>query len=153
MSIKVTVRNYMFPITFSYKGWDVKLEKRMGMFKDITVEATFTPTDPLYNDKFLMGDDSEFISLANRYVASLHLPNTQYARFSANGGLLDRFLGQNISATQRVIDKVTSYMDSNLPYIKPFDLKEYLTFLMDNGINSKTLSVLLMMRNLGNEDR
>lgn len=146
MSIKVTVRNYMFPITFSYKGWDVKLEKRMGIFKDITVEATFTPTDPLYNDKFLMGDDSEFMSLANRYVASLHLPNTQYARFSANGGLLDRFLGQNISATQRVIDKVTSYMDSNLPYIKPFVLKEYLTFLMDNGINSKTLSALLMMR-------
>ena len=146
MSIKVTVRNYMFPITFSYKGWDVKLEKRMGLFKDIAVEATFTPTDPLYRDKLLMGDDREFMSLANRYVASLYLPNTQYARFSANGGLLDRFLGQNISATQKVIDKVTSYMDSNLPYIKPFDLKEYLTFLVDNGINSKTLSALLMMR-------
>lgn len=146
MSIKVTVRNYMFPITFSYKGWDVKLEKRMGLFKDIAVEATFTPTDPLYSDKLLMGDDREFMSLANRYVASLYLPNTQYARFSANGGLLDRFLGQNISATQKVIDKVTSYMDSNLPYIKPFDIKEYLTFLVDNGINSKTLSALLMMR-------
>ena len=146
MSIKVTVRNYMFPITFSYKEWDVKLEKHMGLFKDIAVEATFTPTDPLYNDKLLMGDDREFMSLANRYVASLHLPNTQYARFSANGGLLDRFLGQNISATQKVIDKVTSYMDSNLPYIKPFDLKEYLIFLVDNGINSKTLSALLMMR-------
>lgn len=146
MSIKVTVRNYMFPITFSYKGWDIKLEKRMGLFKDIAVEATFTPTDPLYSDKLLMGDDREFMSLANRYVASLYLPNTQYARFSANGGLLDRFLGQNISATQKVIDKVTSYMDSNLPYIKPFDLKEYLTFLVDNGINSKTLSALLMMR-------
>lgn len=146
MSIKVTVRNYMFPTTFSYKGWDVKLEKRMGLFKDIAVEATFTPTDPLYSDKLLMGDDREFMSLANRYVASLYLPNTQYARFSANGGLLDRFLGQNISATKKVIDKVTSYMDSNLPYIKPFDLKEYLTFLVDNGINSKTLSALLMMR-------
>ena len=59
---------------------------------------------------------------------------------------MDRFLGQNISATQKVIDKVTSYMDSNLPYIKPFDLKEYLTFLMDNGINTKMLSALLMMR-------
>ena len=90
MSIKVTVRNYMFPITFSYKGWDVKLEKRMGLFKDIAVEATFTPTDPLYSDKLLMGDDREFMSLANRYVASLYLPNTQYARFSANGGLLDQ---------------------------------------------------------------
>ncbi|MDO5333804.1 MAG: hypothetical protein Q4F93_07290 [bacterium] len=146
MSIKVTVRNYMFPITFSYKGWDVKLEKRVGLFKDIPVEATFTPTDPIYNDKVLLEDDRAFMSLANRYVASLHLPNTQFARFSANGGLLDKFLGQNISATQKVIDKVTSYIDSNLPYIKPFDLKEYLTFLVNNGINSKTLSVLLMMR-------
>jgi hypothetical protein len=136
----------MFPITFSYKGWDVKLEKRVGLFKDIPVEATFTPTDPIYNDKVLLEDDRAFMSLANRYVASLHLPNTQFARFSANGGLLDRFLGQNISATQKVIDKVTSYIDSNLPYIKPFDLKEYLTFLVNNGINSKTLSVLLMMR-------
>lgn len=136
----------MFPITFSYKGWDVKLEKRMGLFKDVTVEATFTPTDPLYNDKFFLEGDAEFMSLANRYIASLNLPNAQYARFSANGGLMDRFLGQNISATQRVIDKVTAYMDSNLPYIKPFDLKEYLTFLADNGINAKTLSALLMMR-------
>ena len=137
----------MFPITFSYKGWDVKLEKRMGLFKDVTVEATFTPSDPLYNDKFFFESDAEYMSLANRYIASLNLPNVQYARFSANGGLMDRFLGQNISATQRVIDKVTAYMDSNLPHIEPFDLKEYLTFLADNGINAKTLSALLMMRN------
>lgn len=146
MSIKVTVRNYIFPITFSYKGWNVKLEKRLGLFKDVAVEATFTPTDPLYDDKFFLNDDMEFMALANRYIASLNLPPTQSARFSANGGLMDRFLGQNISATQKIVDKVTSYMDSNLPTIKPLDIKDYLTFLMNNGINPKTLSSLLIMR-------
>ncbi len=146
MSIKVTVRNYIFPIIFSYKGWNVKLEKRLGLFKDVAVEATFTPTDPLYDDKFFLNDDMEFMTLANRYIALLNLPPTQSARFSANGGLMDRFLGQNISSTQKIVDKVTSYMDSNLPTIKPLDVKDYLTFLMNNGINPKTLSTLLIMR-------
>ncbi len=59
---------------------------------------------------------------------------------------MDRFLGQNISSTQKIVDKVTSYMDSNLPTIKPLDVKDYLTFLMNNGINPKTLSTLLIMR-------
>lgn len=149
MSIKVTVRNYIFPITFSYKGWNVKLEKRLGLFKDVTVEATFTPSDPLYNDKFFLNDDIEFMALANKYIASLNLPPTQSAHFSANGGLMDRFLGQNISATQKIVDKVTSYMDSNLPTIKPLDIKDYLTFLMNNGINPKTLSSLIIMRKFG----
>lgn len=43
MSIKVTIYNYTFPIHFSYKGWAVKLEKKMAFFKDVGVEATFTP--------------------------------------------------------------------------------------------------------------
>lgn len=43
MSIKVTIHNYMFPIHFRYKGWRVKLEKKIDLFKDVKVEATFTP--------------------------------------------------------------------------------------------------------------
>ena len=43
MSIKITVRNYMFPLCFSHNGWNVRLEKRIGFFKDLTVEAYFTP--------------------------------------------------------------------------------------------------------------
>ena len=43
MSIKVTIHNYIFPIHFSYKGWRVELEKKIDLFKDVKVEATFTP--------------------------------------------------------------------------------------------------------------
>lgn len=156
MSIKVTVHNYLFPINFKYKGWEVRLEKKMGLFKDVSVEAFFKPYDPFYNDKFFLNgyltptEYTLYISVLNKYISTLNFPCPQTYRFSANGGLLDRFFGQNISATQKVVDKVTSYIDSNLPKIKVINIKEYLTFLVNNGITPVILNKITTMYLLRN---
>ena len=151
MSIKVTVHNYIFPINFSYKGWDVRLEKKMGLFKDVSVEAFFKPSDPFYNDKFFLNgiltptEYNLYQRVLNQYISTLNLPNSQTYKFSANGGLLDRFLGQNISATQKVVDKVTAYIDSNLPKIREISIKEYLSFLANSGLTTEILNKIATM--------
>jgi len=151
MSIKVTVHNYLFPIHFTYKGWDVRLEKKMGIFKDVSVEAFFKPSDQFYNDKFFLNgfltptEYNLYLSVLNKYISTMNLPSPQTYKFSANGGLMDRFLGQNISATQKVVDKVTEYIDSVLPQIRPISIKEYLSFLANNGLNTEILNKIAAM--------
>jgi len=164
MSIKVTVRNYTFPITFSYNGWNVRLEKRIGFFKDVSVEAFFTPpTKPdlvfwcekipnqvqefvirsgLYPTKVSLKDMETYRNMARRYVNTINYPIAQSYRFSANGNLIDRFIGQNLSATQKVVDKVVDYMNHNLPKITELTIYEYINYLQRNGVNSQITSVL-----------
>lgn len=156
MSIKVTVHNYLFPINFTYKGWSVRLEKKMGLFKDVSVKAFFKPSDQFYNDKFFLNgiltptEYNLYLSVLNKYISTINLPSPQTYKFSANGGLMDRFLGQNISATQNVVDKVTAYIDSVLPQIRPINVKEYLNFLANNGISQTMLNkitTIYLLRN------
>ncbi|MBQ7822723.1 MAG: hypothetical protein IJ338_00860, partial [Bacteroidaceae bacterium] len=93
---------------------------------------------------------SLYLSVLNKYISALNLPNPQTYKFSANGGLMNRFLGQNISATQNVVDKVTAYIDSVLPQIRPINVKEYLNFLANNGIPQTMLNkitTIYLLRN------
>lgn len=160
MSIKVTVQNYIFPIHFSYKGWSVKLEKRMALFKDIGVEATFTPPQINYNfwrtylpnevRQKLIGigfyretDYNKYVSCTNSYISSFKFPQETSFRFSANGGAWDRFWGQNISATDKVINKVTEWMDANLPKLQaqPNEL-DYIIYLKQHEMSNIILSII-----------
>lgn len=164
MSIKVTVRNYMFPLCFSHNGWNVRLEKRIGFFKDLTVEAYFTPPsmpNPTYWNEvlpqrvlsFLINrglylntvpskDMEQYKNIAQKYVNSIKYPMVQNCRFSANGGLLDRFIGQNISSTQKVVDKIVDYMNHNLPKLEELTTCGYLNHLEKKGVNPDIISAL-----------
>ena len=164
MSIKVTVRNYMFPLCFSHNGWNVRLEKRIGFFKDIAVEAYFTPPvlpDYTYWNEILpqqvlslliqkgqypthvsAKDIERYKSIARNYVNGIKYPAAQSHKFSANGGFLDRFIGQNISSTQKVVDNIVDYMNHNLPKIEELTIYGYLNSLQDNGVNPYIISTL-----------
>lgn len=164
MSIKVTVRNYMFPLCFSHNGWNIRLEKRIGFFKDLTVEAYFTPPSMpnltywnevlpkqvlsvliqkgLYLSSVSSKDMERYKMIARNYVNSIKYPAAQSHKFSANGGFLDRFIGQNISSTQKVVDSIVDYMNHNLPKIEELTIYGYLNRLQDNGVNSYIISTL-----------
>ena len=168
MSIKVTINNYRFPIHFSYKGWSVKLEKRIALFKDVGVEATFTPPTISYQfwqtllpnevrqkliniGFYIEADYNKFVLCTNSYVALFKYPQETSCKFSANGGLLDRFLGQNISATEKVVKKVTEWMDVNLPKLQeePNELS-YTMYLKRNGVSENIISVIKEAYNRAN---
>lgn len=164
MSIKITISNYTFPISFFYNGWNVRLEKRIGFFKDIAVEAYFNPpampnnaywneTLPqrvmsvlinrgLYPNYVSSKDLERYKTIARNYVSSIKYPMAQSHKFSANGGLWDRFIGQNISSTQKVVDIIIDFMNNNLPKLEELTACGYLNHLENNGINSVIISVL-----------
>jgi hypothetical protein len=164
MSIKVTISNYKFPISFSHNGWNVRLEKRIEFFKDIAVEAFFTPPlEPdlvfwcskipmlvqeiatrsgLYPSQISREDMTTYQAIAQRYVKSISYPAAQSYRVSANGGLIDRFFGQNLSATDKVIDKIVNYMNHNLPKLTEFSVIVYVNTLQDSGVNSNIIAIL-----------
>lgn len=164
MSIKVTIRNYMFPLCFSHNGWNVRLEKRIGFFKDIAVEAYFTPpTLPnhkywnevlpqqvlsilinrgLYPNSVSSKDIERYKIIAQKYVNNIKYPMAQNRKFSANGGLLDRFVGQNISSTQKVVDKIVDYMNHNLPKLEELTACGYLNHLENMGVNPYIISAI-----------
>lgn len=164
MSIKVTIRNYMFPLCFSHNGWNVRLEKRIGFFKDLTVEAYFTPPSMpnityynevlpkqvlsaliqkgLYLSSVSSKDMERYKMIAHNYVNSIKYPMPQSRKFAANGGLWDRFVGQNISSTQKAVDNIVDYMNRYLPKIEELTIYGYLNHLQNNGINSYIISTL-----------
>lgn len=154
----------MFPMTFSHNGWNVRLEKRIGFFKDIAIEAYFTPpTMPnfnywnevlpqevlsilikggLYPTSVSSKDMERYKMISRNYVNDIKYPSAQSCKFSANGGLLDRFIGQNISSTQKVVDKVVDYMNRNLPKLEELTSCGYLNHLQNNGVNFYIISAL-----------
>lgn len=154
----------MFPLVFSHNGWNVKLEKRVGFFKDIAVEAYFTPPAiPNYtywNDvlpqqvlsiliqkgKYLnsvsFNDMERYREIARNYVNGIKYPMSQSHKFSANGGLFDRFIGQNISSTQKVVDNVINYMNHNLPKIEELTIYGYLNHLQNSSVNQNIISTI-----------
>lgn len=79
MSIKVTIHNYMFPIHFRYKGWRVKLEKKIDLFKDVKVEATFTPPHIDFDYwNIIVPDEVEQILKKEGLTDKLTMKNTSY---------------------------------------------------------------------------
>lgn len=154
----------MFPLCFSHNGWKVRLEKRIGFFKDLTVEAYFTPPSMpnltywnevlpeqvlsaliqkgLYLNAVSSKDMERYKMIARNYVNSIKYPMAQNHKFSANGGLLDRFVGQNISSTQKVVDNIVDYMNHNLPKLEELTTYGYLNNLQNNGINPCIISTL-----------
>lgn len=164
MSIKVTIRNYNFPITFTHKGWNVKLTKRIGLFKDIAVDAQFSPLTAYQSIEFERNmlrsliengtinvshnDYDRYVATSDSYLQGLKYPTAFSKSFSANGGLMDRFLGQNISATENLVNKVVSYMDSSLPIIAPFNSYEYLNHLRNRGLHSSLYAVIVKLHGL-----
>lgn len=164
MSIKVTIRNYNFPITFSHKGWSVKLSKRIGLFKDIAVEAYFEPQTAYQSLKFVRNtihsllengtlkvsqrDFNKYVSLSDSFCNRFKYPSASSKNFSANGGLWDRFLGQNISATEKLVNKVVEYMDINLPQIPSLNTFEYINYLRENGINPSIYAIIVKFSGL-----
>lgn len=154
----------MFPLCFSHNGWNVRLEKRIGFFKDIAVEAYFIPpTLPnrtywneilpqqllsaliqqgLFPNSVSSKDIERFKMIGQNYVNSIKYPMAQNRKFSANGGLWDRFIGQNISSTQKVVDNIVDYMNHNLPKLEELTTCGYLNHLQNNGINPYIVSTL-----------
>lgn len=151
---RVTIHNYMFPIQFTYKGWEVEISDESGFFsmKDLKVEAKikipaekyaatlyahYQQTQEILN--FRRNSNRESSTPVRRCVplAYYQQPKVEenkevynnyfklakvYATkrsviqktFGVNGGLIDRFLGQNISATEKAQQLVIDYIDNNL---------------------------------------
>lgn len=136
----VTVRNYMFPIVFTYKGWKVTLNDASSFFQssDVKVKVNISVDREPYNNMLFNAIQQQSIGYQRYSVGySQSINNSsqvyeQYKQLSqainefldtrktveyiekANGGMLDRFLGQNLSGIEKVQQKVKSYIDSNL---------------------------------------
>ena len=154
MSIKITVRNYMFPLCFSHNGWNVRLEKRIGFFKDLTVEAYFTPPSMpnltywnevlpkqvlsvliqkgLYLGSVSSKDMERYKMIARNYVNSIKYPMAQNRK----------------SSTQKVVDNIVDYMNHNLPKLEELTTCGYLNHLQNNGINPYIISTLSQLCSL-----
>ena len=138
----VTIRNYNFPIRFSYRGWNVEITDNTGLFsmKDLKVRVRMVVASEeisssiahatarvikikemqkrfmgVYSMNFMQEDTAVYQSEYNRI---LKLAN-DFARkkgaidytLGTNGGMLDRFFGQNISAVEKMCQKVVENID------------------------------------------
>lgn len=147
----VTIHNYHFPIHFSYKGWNVEITDKTGIFsmKDlkvrvkIEVAAGSLASDVSRNyalirqmiaiednknrqwyEPYLTEDDKQKIFQDSYHKAYQHYIKiaNDFARnkgkhdftIGVNGGMMDRFFGQNISATEKACKQVIEYIDKNL---------------------------------------
>ena len=128
----VTIRNYMFPIIFAYKGWIVTLNDASSFFQssDVKVKVSISIDRRPYCTMSL--NTSQQLWQYRRALNKSPQTVEQYKKISqaisdfldtkqpieyiekANGGILDRFLGQNLSGIEKVQQKVKSYIDSNL---------------------------------------
>lgn len=139
----VTIRNYHFPIRFSYKGWNIEITNETVFFSmnDLKVRVKMQvdyesisnniahaiakmATLKSMSQNSLMrqcGIDSikedsvvyhreydRIIKSANEFAK--RKGNIEYT-FAMNGKVLDRFFGQNISAAEKVCQKVVENID------------------------------------------
>lgn len=163
--MKVTVTNYIYPIKFSYRGWNVTLNKKVSFFSTVSVEAIFTPQNladeikseqqllkmaldnNMFNPTDLMGqrisvptysDYNKFIQVSNDYIRSLPQVKSRIEKFSASNGL-DNFMGSNTTSTKKLLKKVEDFMNSNLPVISGFDKRPYKAYLKRMGVPASIL--------------
>lgn len=139
--MKVTTHNYMLPLIFSYKGWQVTLSDNSGIFTlaDMKVKveieiATWQYAATLYqayteemkrkryglaafNSRLTKQEEQQskeaynhYLQLAEKFAMNKRV---EYS-FNVNGGMLDRFMGQNISAIEKAKQQVAAYIDTNL---------------------------------------
>lgn len=136
----VTIRNYSFPIYFSYKGWSVKITDETGFFsmKDLKVRVKMEVDYEEICSKIAQTAVQvaklkyDFMRRSNPF---LHLPQdseiyqNEYNRIvksakefanrkgvveysiASNGGMMDRFFGQNISAVEKMCQQVVERID------------------------------------------
>lgn len=144
--MRVNTRNYILPISFSYKGWQVTISDNSGFLTlaDMKVKvkieiAAWQYAGTLSNayreeleknkSKFSLGFNvrlgsklseqeeqqikeafNYYLKLAEQFAANKRV---EYSS-SINGGMFDRFMGQNISAIDKAKRQVIDYIDSHL---------------------------------------
>lgn len=146
--MKVTIHNYMLPLMFTYKGWQVTISNDSGIFTfadmKVRVEieiATWQYAATLYQayteeqkkngltsrvtqeeelasfisilnkkPKFSMEAYNYYLKLAEEFAKNKRV---EYS-FNVNGGMFDRFMGQNGSAVEKAKQRVIAYIDDNL---------------------------------------
>ena len=142
--MKVTTKNYMLPLIFSYKGWQVTILDDSGFFTlaDMKVKveiviATWQYAAALlqsyteerkkkrggiaglsfFDSKLAEKENQEakeaydyYLKLAEKFAENKRI---EYS-FNVNGGMFDRFMGQNLSAVEKAKQQVIAYMDNNL---------------------------------------
>ena len=133
----VSVRNYMFPIMFRYKGWMVTIKEDSSFFQfaDLKVQVKIELDLSRYYEyaKIIAHTKAGLTSISSPHYGNENYAYNEYKKYEsavtdffrdkrktieytekANGGSLDRFFGQNLSAVEKVQKKIQSYIDSNL---------------------------------------
>ena len=142
----------MFPIIFSYKGWVVTLDDASSFFQtsDVKVKVKIAVDRQPYNTMLLNALQQQSYSYGFCRESKSPQAYEQFKQITqaiddfldtkktieyiekANGGILDRFLGQNLSGIEKVQQKVKAYIDSNLG---PADFRdELVAFLQQRGL-------------------
>lgn len=155
--MKVRTYDYMLPIIFTYKGWSIIISESSSFFKfaDIKVDITISiDPSPYYSMlvqayeeqeqmrmrmrrtsfapnrcKISSAQENKIIKIINDFVKTQN--KISYSQ-SVNGGMLDRFMGQNISAVKKVHQNTIDYIDSNLGIADVRD--EFINYLKMNNI-------------------
>lgn len=164
--MRVIVSNYIYPIKFSHRGWNVVLNKKISFLNTVSVKAVFTiPNlkDEILseqkhikfvvenpNTKPILGrtpfpiitksDYKTYLKVSNNFIQEKALTtSSRTENFSANS-LLDNFMGSNTTATRKVLKKVETYMNTHLPEISiTIDKSEYVDYLRNAGVHSSIL--------------
>lgn len=147
----------MLPIRFTYKGWEVILNDASSFFQfsDVRVEVNISinriPYYSLLREAILQQRQQQSYMWYNRRESkNSQLDKQQVEQIfkvvneffdtkkaikyieKANGGMIDRFLGQNLSGIEKIQQNVQSYIDSNLGIA---DVREeFLAFLQQKGL-------------------
>lgn len=153
--MKVRTYDYMLPIIFTYKGWSIIISESSSFFKfaDIKVDITISiDPSPYYSMlvqayeeqeqmrmrrtsfapnrcKISSAQENKIIKIVNDFVKTQN--KISYSQ-SVNGGMLDRFMGQNISAVKKVHQNTIDYIDSNLGIADVRD--KFINYLKMNNI-------------------
>lgn len=147
----------MLPISFTYKGWEVTLNNASSFFQfsDVRVEVNISinriPYYSLLQKAILEQRHQQSQTWYNRRESkNSQLDKQQVEQIfkivndffdtkktikyieKANGGMIDRFLGQNCSGIENVQQKVISYIDLNLGIADVRD--EFIAFLKQRGL-------------------
>lgn len=143
MSFLSSIPDDTFPIKFTYKGYNVKIDKaeeRGGSYV-----ATYKPADPLYAEKcYLVGilssaDYKAYVDVANDYIDSMHLPQTVTENLSSGIlGLKNIFSSTKIKVHDLVL-RARQYVDANLPDVPEINMEEYIRYVSNSGLNFETL--------------
>lgn len=153
--MKVRTYDYMLPIIFTYKGWNVIISKSSSFFKfaDIKVDITISIDPHPYYSMLIKAYEEQEQMRMRRTSFAPNRCNTSPAQInkimeivndfiktqnkisysqSVNGSMLDRFMGQNISAIKKVHQNTIDYIDSTLGIADARN--EFINYLKTNNI-------------------